>query len=264
MAPTAIHNVLKATALSIGYFHKKSPLKVADQISFECQKGQLIGIVGANGIGKSTLLRTLSGMQKKLSGAIYLNENPLENYHTLDLATQISLVLTEAPNSKNLRVQEFVSLGRYPYTNWLGKLSPKDLEKVDWAIQLTETQNLISKKCFELSDGQFQRVAIARALAQDTPLILMDEPTTHLDLYHRAYLLKLLKKLTQETEKTILFSTHEIDLALQLSDLMMVLTKDGFYYDTPSRLIAEHRFQELFPEEMIHKPVGLQSRIDYL
>ncbi|MEZ4779527.1 MAG: ABC transporter ATP-binding protein [Flavobacteriaceae bacterium] len=246
------HNVLIAENLSIGYSHKKEKTVVAAHLSFQLQKGELVGLVGANGIGKSTLLRTLTGIQKQISGSVSIFNKNISSYHPLDLASLLSVVLTEALTSKNLSVLEFVSLGRQPYTNWIGKLTSTDSEKIHWALETTDTQKIAQQKCFELSDGQMQRVAIARALAQDTPIIILDEPTTHLDLYHRASVLKLLKKLTQETQKTILFSTHEIDLAIQLSDKMLVLTETNCYFDQPCKLIEEGKFKALFPEDTIH------------
>ncbi|PVW14732.1 ABC transporter ATP-binding protein [Marixanthomonas spongiae] len=246
------HITLQAQDLSVGYFNKKAKKAVAETIDFSFSEGELIGLVGANGIGKSTLLRTLAGMQPRLSGAILVNEKPLEDYSTLALANQISVVLTEPPASKNLTVLELISLGRQPYTSWMGTLSEKDKTAVQNALQATETQSMAHRKCFELSDGQMQRVAIARALAQDTPIILLDEPTTHLDLYHRAYILKLLKKLASENKKTILFSTHEIDLAIQLSDTMLVMTGNANYFDTPCNLIEAGHFDALFPKDTIH------------
>ena len=118
-------------------------------------------------------------------------------------------------------------------------------------MEATETIDLAQRKCFELSDGQMQRVAIARALAQDTPLIILDEPTTHLDLYHRAYVLKLLKNLAKATGKTIFFSTHEIDLAIQLTDKMLVMAKNETHFDEPCKLIENGNFETLFPQETI-------------
>ena len=246
------HSILEALDLAIGYSHKKKNIIVAEHLSFQLQKGELVGLVGANGIGKSTLLRTLSGIQKPLSGSVTLFQQSIENYAPLELASLLSVVLTEAPISKNLTVLEFVSLGRQPYTNWIGKLTPNDFEKIQWSLEMTNTQKIVHQKCFELSDGQLQRVAIARALAQDTPIILLDEPTTHLDLYHRASLVKLLKKLTKETDKIILFSTHEIDLAIQLTNKMMVLTETDCHFDTPCKLIEEGKFNSLFPADTIH------------
>lgn len=245
------HTVLTATNLRIGYSQRKDEVTVADSITFSLREGRLVGLVGANGIGKSTLLRTLAGMQDPLSGAIALNGAPLSSYSPFQLANQLSVVLTEPPASKNLSVAELVSLGRQPYTNWMGTLTTTDRKAVVDALDATETKALAHRKCFELSDGQLQRVAIARALAQDTPLIILDEPTTHLDLYHRAYVLKLLKKLASEKNKTVLFSTHEIDLAIQLADAMLVMAPEGTFFGEPCQLIEEGNFDGLFPRETI-------------
>jgi iron complex transport system ATP-binding protein len=246
------HIVLAAKNLTVGYFRKKIADIISSNIDFSLTEGELIALVGTNGIGKSTLLRTLSGMQPLIKGAVQLKEKDLHSYTALQLANYLSVVLTETPASKNLTVLELVSLGRQPYTNWMGKLSEDDKKIVTLALEATNTEALSDNKCFELSDGQLQRVYIARALAQDTPIIILDEPTTHLDLYHRASILKLLKNLATETNKTILFSTHEIDLAIQLSDKMIVMTPEATYFDTPKDLIKAGRFDALFPKEMIH------------
>jgi len=252
MASKEYHSVLETRDLAIGYFRKKKSSVVSVNINFSLYEGQLISLVGANGIGKSTLLRTISGMQPKLKGDVLLKGKELDGYTSLQLAGQLSVVLTEVPASRNLSVLELVSLGRQPYTNWMGNLSEADYRIVSQALKATNTEELSANKCFELSDGQLQRVYIARALAQDTPLIILDEPTTHLDLYHRASILKLLKNLAKETHKTILFSTHEIDLAIQLSDKMLVMAPEATYFDTPASLIKSGRFDVLFPKETIH------------
>ncbi len=251
MALEEKHIIIQARNLSVGYSKKGSDSVIADGINFSIEKGELVGLVGANGIGKSTLLRTVTGMQNALSGDIFLNKKRLKDYSSFQLATQLSVVLTEAPASKNLTVLEMISLGRQPYTNWIGSLSEADVKAINFALEATETVALAHRKCFELSDGQMQRVAIARALAQDTPLIILDEPTTHLDIYHRAYILKLLKKLAKEAGKTIVFSTHEIDLAIQLTDKMLVMAKNETYFDEPCKLIETKRFETLFPKETI-------------
>ncbi len=245
------HTVLQAEGLSIGYASKRHRNVIANGINFQFCEGELIGLVGANGIGKSTLLRTLSGMQDALEGSVSILGQSLASFPPAALATQLSVVLTEAPSSKNLSVVEFISLGRQPHTNWLGQLSDKDREIILWAMEQTDTLEIKDRKCFEISDGQLQRVAIARALAQDTPLIILDEPTTHLDLYHRAYILKLLKRLANDTQKTILFSTHEIDLAIQLSDKIMVMTQGSTIVDEPCNLISQGHFTNLFPKDSI-------------
>ncbi|MFL0353596.1 ABC transporter ATP-binding protein [Xanthomarina sp. GH4-25] len=245
------HIILKTQNLSIGYTSKKDVTVITSNIDIELQKGELIGLVGANGIGKSTLLRTLTHVQPKLSGDVLLNEKPIANHSNLELAKVMSLVLTEPVASKNLSVFELVSLGRQPYTNWVGNLTTIDLEMVNQALNLTHIETLKHKKCFELSDGQLQKVLIARALAQDTDLIILDEPTTHLDMYHKAYILKLLQKLVKETHKTILFSSHEIDLAIQLCDKMIVMTEDDVVSDSPCNLISKGTFEKLFPKDLI-------------
>ena len=245
------HIILEARNLTVGYSAKKGNSIIAENLNFSILKGELVALVGANGVGKSTLLRTLTGMQNGLNGEVIINDKSLTEFSAFQLATLLSVVLTEAPASKNLSVLEMVSLGRQPYTNWIGTLAEKDRKAINFALEATETKTLANRKCFELSDGQMQRVAIARALAQDTPIIILDEPTTHLDIYHRAYVLKLLKNLALETKKTILFSTHEIDLAIQLTDKILVMTKNETFFDSPCKLIEAGRFNALFPKETI-------------
>lgn len=245
------HIILKTENISIGYTSKKEKKVVASNINIELQKGELVGLIGANGIGKSTLLRTLTNIQQPLAGAVFLNQKELSKYNTNELAKVLSLVLTEQMVSKNLSVFELVALGRQPYTNWVGHLTEKDIYIINNAIQHTHIENLKLKKCFELSDGQLQKVMIARALAQDTSLIILDEPTTHLDMYHKAYILKLLKKLANQTQKTILFSSHEIDLTIQLCDKLIIMTPNNVNIDTPKNHIANGNFSTLFPKDLI-------------
>ena len=245
------HIVLRAEELTIGYSTKKGNTVIANHVNFDLCKGQLIGLVGANGIGKSTLLRTLTKVQPAISGSIYLNEQRINEIDNVELAKMMSIVLTEPIASKNLSVYEVIALGRQPYTNWVGNLSAEDHEVINNAILLTNTDAIKHKKCYELSDGQLQKVMIARALAQETDLIILDEPTTHLDMYHKAFILNLLKQLTRETNKTILFSSHEIDLAIQLCDSMIVMTGDNTTIDEPCNLIAQGVFDDLFPKNLI-------------
>ena len=251
MAEINQHIILKTKALSIGYQSKKKTSVITKNINIELKQGELIGLVGANGIGKSTLLRTVSNIQQPLGGDIDINGNLLTSYSGLELAKVMSLVLTEQLMSKNLSVFELIALGRQPYTNWVGNLNETDISIVNKAIEQTNLSELKHRKCFELSDGQLQKVMIARALAQDTDLIILDEPTTHLDMYHKAYILKLLQQLAKDTNKTILFSSHEIDLAIQLCDTMIVMTTNGVVFDTPCKLIEQGVFETLFPKDLI-------------
>lgn len=245
------HIILETKKLSIGYSSKRTRTVVADKINIKLNQGELIGLIGANGIGKSTLLRTITKVQKPLNGDVFINDINLVKYSSNTLAKALSLVLTEQVASKNLSVFELVALGRQPYTNWVGNLSKNDIEIVNQTLEQTNIEDLKLKKCFELSDGQLQKVMIARALAQDTDLIILDEPTTHLDMYHKAYVLKLLQKLVKVTNKTILFSSHEIDLAIQLCDTLIVMTEDGIEVDSPCELIEKGAFDALFPKDLI-------------
>ena len=244
-------NILSTSNLSIGYPSKKEAIVIAKNLNFNLQQGKLVALIGANGIGKSTLLRTLCGIQKPIFGSVLLNDKDIQKYEPRALAQNLSLVLTDKLPPSNLTVFELVALGRQPYTNWFGKLSKADLKKVNQAIELTQIQHLSNKKHHEISDGQLQKVLIARALAQDTPLIILDEPTTHLDLLHKVSVFKLLKKLSEATNKCILFSTHDIDLAIQLSDEMIVMTENEVVKDQPCNLITKGVFNSLFKDEQI-------------
>jgi len=241
--------IFNTSNLSIGYKSKSDTITIAQNISLGLEKGKLIALIGENGIGKSTLLKTITGIIPPLSGEINFLDKPLQSYKPLDLAQELSIVLTEKLPPSNLTVYEIIALGRQPYTNWLGTLSDEDKTKVEEAIALTEIQHLIHKKHDEISDGQLQIALIARALAQDTSIIILDEPTTHLDLVHKATLLKLLQKLTHETGKTILYSTHDIDLAIQMTDEMIVFTPTQIVHDQPCNLIQAGIFNTLFDTE---------------
>ena len=246
-----MNNILKTSNLTIGYKSRKGTVTIAENLNLNLSSGKLISLIGANGIGKSTLLRTITGIQQPLHGQVILNEKEIAAYKPLALAQNLSLVLTENLPPSNLSVFELIALGRQPYTNWIGTLTPTDIEKVQEAMVLTQIEHLAQKRHYEISDGQLQKVLIARALAQDTPLIILDEPTTHLDLLHKVALFKLLKKLTQETQKCILFSTHDIDLAIQLSDEMIIMTPENVVQDQPCNLISNGSFANLFKDEHI-------------
>lgn len=246
-----MNTILETLNLTIGYKSKKGTVVIAENLNLNLNSGKLISLIGANGIGKSTLLRTITGIQPPLAGNVLLNNCNINSYKTLDLAQNLSLVLTEKLPPSNLSVFELVALGRQPYTNWIDTLTQMDIDKIQQALELTQIEHLAQKKHYEISDGQLQKVLIARALAQDTPLIILDEPTTHLDLLHKVSLFKLLKKLTEETQKCILFSTHDIDLAIQLSDEMIIMTPELIVQDEPCNLISNGSFATLFKDEHI-------------
>lgn len=252
MSPETSNIVLETKNLNIGYRKKNIVQTIASNINVQIKEGELVAVIGVNGAGKSTLLKTLSGIIESIDGEVLISNKKLAKTEPDKLAKLISLVLTEQMTSKNLSVIELVALGRQPYTNWIGRLTKNDLKKVMHAINMVDIENIRDKKCYELSDGQFQKVLIARALAQDTSLIILDEPTTHLDLYHKAYVLKLLQQLSRETNKAIIFATHEINLALQLCDKLLILKDQKALFGTPKELIDSASFNDLFPSNLIH------------
>lgn len=251
--------VLKTENLSIGYQQKKETKTVASNINLAFEKGKLITILGKNGIGKSTLLRTLSKVQKPILGDVFIHQKKLQEITEKELSTQLSLVLTERLPESQLTVYELIALGRQPYTNWIDKLSTEDIKKVETAIDQTEIAHLKNNRFYELSDGQLQRVLIARALAQDTAIIILDEPTAHLDIHHTIKIFSLLKKLVAETQKTIIISSHEVNLAIQLSDEIVLITAQKFLTGTPSELIKNNAFDQLFPKDIVKFNKTLQQ-----
>ena len=248
--------ILHTEKLQIGY-EAKNP--IASDISIAIPAAKLIAIIGVNGAGKSTLLKTIAGIQPALKGSLHIENKRIENLQKNELAELISLVLTQQNHSKNLSVIELISLGRHPYTNWLGVNTRQDKIHIAKAIQQVGIEKLKAKKCNELSDGQLQKVMIARTLAQNTPVILMDEPTSHLDMYHKAQVLHLLKNISLNTQKSIVFATHEINLALQLCDEIILINDGKVQQNKPEFLIEKGVLSNLFPKDLIHFDVQSKS-----
>jgi len=242
------HHLLKTKDLLVGYKAGSERQKcVAGPINAEIHAGELICLLGPNGAGKSTLLRTVAGLQKSLNGIVELDGESVFKLRPDQIAKKISLVLTDSVKSANLDVYSLVSLGRYPYSGWLGTLNTEDKKIIQWAIESTHVETFLNRKVSQLSDGECQKVMLARALAQNTPLIILDEPTAHLDLPSRIELMRLLHQLARKTNKGILISTHELDLALQVADKIWLLKKDGsLEAGSPEELVLNGTFESAF------------------
>ncbi len=240
--------MLRTQALNIGYTSHEALLKAP--LNLEIAKGKFISLLGANGTGKSTLLHTLAGLQKPLQGEIYLEGENLLRLSAIERAKKIALVLSPRPVAPTLRVHEVVGLGLYPYQR--GRLTQYNTtaqQQIAQALAQTQLQHLAERKLYTLSDGEHQRVMIARALAQNTPLILLDEPTAHLDLPNRVMIFQLLKQLCRQAQKAILTTTHELSLAIQSSDTIWLIDpQKSFFCAAPEDLVLQDRFAQAFPE----------------
>jgi iron complex transport system ATP-binding protein len=271
---SGINPLLTTEDLLIGYSKsRKASRPVAGPLQLALMPGELVCLLGPNGAGKSTLMRTLAGLQPALGGRLLLSGTTLASLSPGDRARQLSIVLTERIEAGNLTVVELVRLGRYPHTGWLGGLSAHDEAQVQAALAATDTASFAARPVAQLSDGERQRVLLARALAQDTPIILLDEPTAHLDLPNRVRLMRLLHRLARQTGKAILLSTHELDLALQAADRIWLMPADGMLHaGTPEDLVLSGTFASAFARDglafdpatgafQLHEPQGATMRL---
>ena len=231
--------------LGIGYLTKHGVRVVAEHINGAIRSGELTCLLGANGVGKSTLLRTLSAFQPKISGEILFTEGDkqsreISEMSDKELSRKIGVVLTEKPDVRNMTVRELVSLGRSPYTGFWGTYSEEDLQIVDESISLVGIEPLSKRMVHTLSDGERQKVMIAKALAQQTPVIYLDEPTAFLDYPSKVEVLQLLRLISRQAGKTIFLSTHDVELALQLADKIWLMTREtGMTIGTPRQLAQQ-------------------------
>lgn len=238
---------IKIDQLSIGYQGKDTPHIVANRIKTSLISGELTCLLGANGAGKSTLLRTLSMSQPALKGEIYLKGHNIKEYSRSELASLISVVLTDRCEVEGMTVRELISLGRTPYTDFWGNLSEKDENIVEQSISLVGIKNLARRRLNTLSDGERQKAMIAKALVQETPIILLDEPTAFLDFPSRVEIMLLLRRLSHETDKSILLSTHDLELALQIADKIWLMERGKeLITGTPEDLTINERLTNFF------------------
>ena len=242
--------LLVAEQLTIGYRHGRHIRPVTTQLQLQASPSQIIALLGPNGSGKSTLLRTLAGMQPPLAGQVLLNGRPLASLTPSQRATQLAVVLTEAPDA-NLTVYDLVATGRYPYTGWFGRTSEEDERAISRALRQTNTQNFAHRPIGTLSDGEQQKVMIARAVAQDTPLLILDEPTAYLDVPNRVAVLQLLLCLAHEHQKTVLLSTHALDLALLMADQLWLMRAGELQAGVPEDMVLRGAVAAVFERKGI-------------
>lgn len=232
-----MNRTIEIQKLAIGYPGSKGTKVVAENINASINEGELTCLLGANGIGKSTLLRTLSAFQPKLSGQIRIQGKDLEDYTDSDLSHIIGVVLTDRIDIRNMTAEELIGLGRSPYTGFWGGLSKEDKRIVQQSIAQIHIEDLAHRMVHTLSDGERQKVMIAKALAQETPIIFLDEPTAFLDFPSKVEIMQLLHRLSRDTRKTIFLSTHDLELALQIADKLWVMDKThGLTVGTPEDL----------------------------
>jgi len=223
--------------LTVGY-DKKPLLK---DINLASKSGTMIGLFGRNGQGKSTLLKTISGLLTPLSGRFIFEGKDILALSEKERAKVLSIVSTTQNNIGGITVKDFIAFGRFPYTNWFGMNTYKDFQEIDHAITLCKLERLAHRNYDELSDGEKQKVNIARAISQDTPLIILDEPTVHLDLINKVEVFKLLKELSSNHNKTIIISTHQIEYALQICDEIWFIHNKEIQAYTPTALINANK-----------------------
>lgn len=243
-------------ALTTGYCHGSRQSIVGRGLEGSLPRGTLTVLLGTNGAGKSTLLRTLAGLQPPLAGDIFWEGNSLASLTPEERAKRLSIVLTVRPETGNLTVREVVALGRLPHRQglWGSRNAATDAEAVERAMRLTTTSAWSERPVSRLSDGERQRVFIAKALAQETPLILLDEPTAFLDYPSRVQFFNLLKRLTNEMGKTVLLSSHDVELAAAHADRILLLSKESLCLTPTEAKERNHAIRDFFQldAEILH------------
>jgi len=242
--------VLETRQLAIGYRQRRVEQVVARDISVALRSGELVCLLGPNGAGKSTLMRTIAGMQTPLAGHVRLDGAAIHTLSAQERARRLSIVLTERVAAGNLSARELVALGRYPYTDWAGRLTAQDEAAVESALEAVGAADLAARAVNELSDGERQKVMIARALAQEPALMLLDEPTAFLDLPRRVEIMRMLRDLAHNAARAVLLSTHDLDLALRSADRIWLLPQQGaLLAGAPEDLVLDGSFAAAFASE---------------
>jgi iron complex transport system ATP-binding protein len=244
------NDILSFESLEIGYTSGKRAMRLLPPLSASAGEGELIAIIGRNGIGKSTLLRSLIGLQPSLGGRIRIMDKDINEYPKLELAKLTGYISTEIVRAGNMRVYDLVSLGRYPHTNWIGIIDPESHKVIIESIKITGVEELQKRFISELSDGERQKAMIARMIAQESPLMIMDEPTAFLDISGKYDVISLLLKLTRKG-KTIIFSTHDFNVAINQADKIWLLLENRLIEGSPEDLMLCGAFDNLFDSSVV-------------
>lgn len=245
MTGTTSNIALRIERLAVGYGKGKRRHIVAKGLSASLPVGQLTLLAGRNGIGKSTLLRTIAALLPPAEGTVSMGSTLLHELPPSALARRVSVVLTERIEVEGLTARELVETGRLPYTGFAAALSQRDRHVVEEAMEMTDTLRLARRRTDRLSDGERQRVMVAKALAQETPVILLDEPTAFLDYPGKAEIIRLLKRLAAEREKAILVSSHDLSIALPEAGHMWLMTPEGITEGLPKELVRQGALHDL-------------------
>ena len=240
--------MIRFQSLSLGYGSRI----LIDSLSATVKRGELTALVGRNGTGKSTLLRAITGLGERKGGDILLGDKSIDSLSTAELATMVAFVTTDKVRIANLRCRDVVALGRAPYTNWIGRMQEQDEEIVMRSMELVGMSDYADKTMDRMSDGECQRIMIARALAQQTPIILLDEPTAFLDMPNRYELCTLLQHLAHEEQKCILFSTHELDIALALCDSIALISPPQLHLLPTEEMVKSGYIEKLFTSGIVN------------
>jgi iron complex transport system ATP-binding protein len=249
--------VLSTAGLQAGYIRGGKPMPVLSDINLHLHKGELICLLGPNGSGKSTLIRTLAGIIPPLNGTIKIDNVDIQKMDIAALAKKRSMVLTEHIKADNLSVAALLAMGRIPYTGWLGTLKEADHKIIENTLEVFGLSDFRNRDFNNLSDGEKQKVLIARAFAQQSPVIFLDEPTAFLDIPNKMEIMQLLKKLCMEENKSIFISTHDLDLATQTSDRLLLISRAGELYNGCAEdLMLAGVFEKVFGNNIIRFDVN--------
>ncbi|MGA1976545.1 MAG: ABC transporter ATP-binding protein [Bacteroidales bacterium] len=243
-------NIISVESLAIGYISGKRKMSLLPPVTASAGRGEMVAVIGRNGIGKSTLLRTIMRLQQGLGGRVLFNGREISQLSRRGIAREAAYISTEIVNASNMRVYDLAALGRYPYTNWMGTVNDADRKAIAHALERTGMTGFSARYISELSDGERQRAMIARALAQETEILVMDEPTAFLDIAGRYEMIYLLSRLARDG-RTIVFSTHDFNIALDRADKIWLMLDDKLVQGAPEDLMLSGSFNHLFNSDIL-------------